>query len=193
MDKGQLQVNLFDEITAEAETMGKKTTISDSLVSGSKAMDMLDLSRHSFEKIVESGAITPQIVSGKKYYEVDQLEAFMKTDTYNELLRGVVDPRNTLNDLTGKDWLPETKSFFYQKGLGANSSEAQIEKLHPAPYSFQDIGHQQKLAKSMVVFVQVSNYLNAGINSQYNALKLKLVLEQVHTTSLLTAILARNY
>lgn len=68
MDKGQLQVNLFDEITAEAETMGKKTTISDSLVSGSKAMDMLDLSRHSFEKIVESGAITPQIVSGKKYY-----------------------------------------------------------------------------------------------------------------------------
>ena len=59
MDKGQLQVNLFDEITAEAETMGKKTTISDSLVSGSKAMDMLDLSRHSFEKIVESGAITP--------------------------------------------------------------------------------------------------------------------------------------
>lgn len=50
MDKGQLQVNLFDEITAEAETMGKKTTISDSLVSGSKAMDMLDLSRHSFEK-----------------------------------------------------------------------------------------------------------------------------------------------
>ena len=24
MDKGQLQVNLFDEITAEAETMGKK-------------------------------------------------------------------------------------------------------------------------------------------------------------------------
>ena len=141
MDKGQLQVNLFDEITAEAETMGKKTTISDSLVSGSKAMDMLDLSRHSFEKIVESGAITPQIVSGKKYYEVDQLEAFMKTDTYNELLRGVVDPRNTLNDLTGKDWLPETKSFFYQKGLGANSSEAQIEKLHPAPYSFQDIGH----------------------------------------------------
>ena len=121
--------------------MKKKTTISDSLVSGSKAISMLDLSRHSFGKIVESGAITPQIVSGKKYYKVDQLEAFMKTDTYNDLLQGVVDPRNTLNDLTGKDWLPETKSFFYQKGLGANSSEAQIEKLHPAPYSFQDIGH----------------------------------------------------
>lgn len=141
MDKGQLQFNLFGKIIKETEIMEKKPMILDSLISGSKAMDMLDLSRHSFEKIVESGAITPQIVSGKKYYEVKQLEAFMKTDTYNELLQGVVDPRNTLNDLTGKDWLPETKSFFYQKGLGANSPEAQIEKLHPAPYSFQDIGH----------------------------------------------------
>ena len=65
----------------------------------------------------------------------------METETYKELVQGVVDPRNSLNDLTGKDWLPETKSFFYQKGLGANSPEAQIEKLHSAPYSFQDIGH----------------------------------------------------
>ena len=141
MNRGQLQFNLFGEIAEETEIMEKKPMILDSLISGSKAMDMLDLSRHSFEKIVESGAITPQIVSGKKYYEAKQLEAFMKTDTYNELLQGVVDPRNTLNDLTGKDWLPETKSFFYQKGLGANSPEAQIEKLQPAPYSFQDIGH----------------------------------------------------
>ncbi|MCL2398377.1 MAG: site-specific DNA-methyltransferase [Defluviitaleaceae bacterium] len=51
----------------------------------------------------------------------------------------VVDPRNSLNDLTGKEWLPETKSFFYQKGLGSKHPHAQIERLHPAPYSFQDI------------------------------------------------------
>ena len=51
----------------------------------------------------------------------------------------VVDSRNTLNDLTGKEWLPETKSFFYQKGLGAKHPHAQIERQHPAPYSFQDI------------------------------------------------------
>jgi len=50
-----------------------------------------------------------------------------------------VDPRNALNDLTGKEWLPETKSFFYQKGLGSKHPHAQIERLHPAPYSFQDI------------------------------------------------------
>lgn len=52
-----------------------------------------------------------------------------------------VDPRNTLNDLNGSQWLPETKSFFYQKGLGAKHPHAQIERQHPAPYSFQDIAH----------------------------------------------------
>lgn len=52
-----------------------------------------------------------------------------------------VDKRNTLNDLNGTEWLPETKSFFYQKGLGASHPEAQIERQHPAPFSFQDIQH----------------------------------------------------
>ena len=52
-----------------------------------------------------------------------------------------VDPRNTLNDLTGSQWIPETKSFFYQKGLGSKHPHAQIERQHPAPYSFQDIAH----------------------------------------------------
>lgn len=52
-----------------------------------------------------------------------------------------VDPRNTLNDLTGAQWIPETKSFFFQKGLGSKHPHAQIERQHPAPYSFQDISH----------------------------------------------------
>lgn len=52
-----------------------------------------------------------------------------------------VDPRNSLNDLNGSRWLPETKSFFYQKGLGAKHPHAQIERQHPAPFSFQDISH----------------------------------------------------
>lgn len=52
-----------------------------------------------------------------------------------------VDSRNTLNDLNGSQWLPETKSFFYQKGLGAKHPHAQIERQHPAPFSFQDISH----------------------------------------------------
>ena len=50
-----------------------------------------------------------------------------------------VDKRNDLNDLTSTEWVQETKSFFYQKGLGAGSPEAKYEKIHPAPFSFTDI------------------------------------------------------
>ena len=110
-------------------------------ISGSKAMQMLELSRHTFEKVVKAGTIKQHIEGKKKFYILSELRDFMATAEYKELSEGTVDKRNSLNDLTGKDWLPETKSFFYQKGLGANSPEAQIEKLHPAPYSFQDIGH----------------------------------------------------
>ncbi len=46
---------------------------------------------------------------------------------------------NKLNDLTAKEWLPETISVFVQKGLGAGHKNARIEKMHPAPYSFQDV------------------------------------------------------
>lgn len=106
----------------------------------SKAMQIVGLSRHIFEKIILEGVLTIQVdENGKKFINSNELNEFMQTDRYNELLNGTIDPRNKLNDLTGKDWLPETKSYFYQKGLGADSPEAQIEKLHPAPYSFQDI------------------------------------------------------
>jgi len=47
---------------------------------------------------------------------------------------------NSLNDLTAKEWLPETITVFAQKGLGAKNTNAMIEKQHPAPFSFQDIG-----------------------------------------------------
>ncbi len=104
-------------------------------------MQLLELSRHSFDKVVKAGIIKQHVDGKKKYYILSELKSFMTTVEYKELSEGTVDKRNSLNDLTGKDWLPETKSFFYQKGLGADSPEAQIEKLHPAPYSFQDIGH----------------------------------------------------
>ena len=109
-------------------------------LSKNKAMQICELSRHTFNKLIDSGELSlHEDEKGKKYVSSDELEKFMETEKYVQLLNGVVDKRNKLNDLTGKDWLPETKSFFYQKGLGADSPEAQIEKLHPAPYSFQDI------------------------------------------------------
>lgn len=130
----QLELSFVDNET-------KIESTKEMFVSAAKAMKILELSRHNFEKVVQEGLLSVVLNEKKKLYKIDDIEKFMQTDRYDELVNGTVDPRNNLNDLTGKDWLPETKSFFYQKGLGANHPEAQIEKLHPAPYSFQDIGH----------------------------------------------------
>jgi DNA modification methylase len=48
-------------------------------------------------------------------------------------------PVNRLNDLTAKEWIPETVSVWIQRGLGQGHAHAQIERLHPAPFSFQDV------------------------------------------------------
>lgn len=53
---------------------------------------------------------------------------------------GTVSPRNTMNDLTAKEWLSESVSVWTQRGLGAGHADAQIERQHPAPFSFQDVG-----------------------------------------------------
>lgn len=108
-------------------------------MTGTAAMSTLRFSRHTFEKCVERGIIAKFDVSGKKLYEKQAIEQFMQSDEYQKIFDGTVDERNTLNDLTGKEWLPETKSYFFQKGLGKDHPDAQIEKLHPAPFSFQDI------------------------------------------------------
>ncbi len=48
-------------------------------------------------------------------------------------------PINKLNDLDAKEWIPETVSVWTQRGLGKGHEHAQIEKLHPAPFSYQDV------------------------------------------------------
>lgn len=50
-----------------------------------------------------------------------------------------VSSKNKLNDLTAKEWLPETISVWMQRGLGKDHDDAQIERLHPAPFSFTDV------------------------------------------------------
>mgnify|MGYP001028717482 CR=1 FL=1 len=57
-----------------------------------------------------------------------------------EELPASVDPRNQLNDLTAREWIPETVSVWNQRGLGAGHPDAQIERQHPAPFSFTDVG-----------------------------------------------------
>lgn len=44
-----------------------------------------------------------------------------------------------MNNLTGTEWIRETTSVWFQKGLGRDHPHAQIEREHPAPFSFQDI------------------------------------------------------
>jgi len=113
--------------------------ITSDLVNSSRARVLLKLSRYSFDKIIKNGELKAISLGKKTFYSITDLENLKNTPRYRELKNGVVDHRNQLNDLTGKEWLPETVSYFFQKGLGADSDEAKIEKEHPAPFSFQDI------------------------------------------------------
>ena len=49
-------------------------------------------------------------------------------------------PVNKLNNLSSKEWIVETVSVWNQKGLGRNHPDTKIEKEHPAPFSYTDIG-----------------------------------------------------
>ena len=48
-----------------------------------------------------------------------------------------VDPRNSLNDLNGTQWLPLTKSFLYQKGLGLNTLMHRLSDSIQLPIPFK--------------------------------------------------------
>lgn len=63
-----------------------------------------------------------------------------EVDNNDSDLPATIDPRNQLNDLTAREWIPETVSVWNQRGLGAGHPDAQIERQHPAPFSFTDVG-----------------------------------------------------
>jgi hypothetical protein len=46
---------------------------------------------------------------------------------------------NKLNDLSAREWMSESVSVWTQRGLGAGHADAQIEREHPAPFSFTDV------------------------------------------------------
>lgn len=48
-------------------------------------------------------------------------------------------PRKHLNSLSASEWVRETISVWTQRGLGKNHPDAEIEKQHPAPFSYQDV------------------------------------------------------
>lgn len=116
----------------------KKLKTKEELVSINDACLQLKCSRNRLNKMIENEVfkLTHNEKGVKRLY-TSEIQDYLSKNDVNKPKE--VDARNKLNDLTGTEWLPETKSFFYQKGLGSSHKEAQIEKLHPAPYSFQDV------------------------------------------------------
>lgn len=128
-----------------------------------KAAEFIGVSKSTIYRMVDEGILKPsKTPGGQRRFDIKELEVFLEQsknipskqnpsqqsqiksekkdveETVDKSLKPV-DERNKLNELNGSQWLPMTKSFFYQKGLGAKHPHAQIERQHPAPFSFQDI------------------------------------------------------
>ncbi|WP_179207155.1 DNA methyltransferase [Brevibacterium yomogidense] len=126
------------------------------LVGVSAAARILGVSNSTVYRMVDSGILTPtKTPGGQRRFDTNQLGEYLaKSRTIAapqnpsralaaeepaEKPPSKIDARNKLNDLTGAEWMPLTKSFTYQKGLGSKHPHAQIERQHPAPFSFQDV------------------------------------------------------
>lgn len=96
--------------------------------------ERLDLKENN--EVLEQESLVP--VKGRRK-RVKLAEEEPSMDAVTENAEKVVDPRNSLNDLTSTEWFPETVSVWTQRGLGANHPDAQIERQHPAPFSFTDV------------------------------------------------------
>ena len=98
-----------------------------------------------------------------------------------------IDPRNRLNELTAAEWVPETVSVWTQKGLGASHPDAQIERQHPAPFSFSDVARLIRFftKRNMVVldpFVGVGSTLKACALNERSGIGIELNPRYVQLT-----------
>ncbi len=113
----------------------------------------------------------------------------MQTKLSNEnskMTKGLpsVDNRNTLNDLKGSDWIKLTKSVWYQRGLGNGHPHTEIEKLHPAPFAYQNIADliqffTKKGESVLDPFLGVASTLKACVITQRFGTGIELVDEWV--------------
>lgn len=104
-----------------------------------------------------------------------------------------IDPRNSLNDLTAKEWIVETVSVWNQRGLGAGHPDAKIERQHPAPFSFTDVSRLVRFFTKrgelvLDPFVGIGSTLKAcalegrkGIGIELNPHFVELTRERIRT------------
>lgn len=91
---------------------------------------------------------------------------------------------NQLNDLNGKEWIQHTKSVWFQRGLGSDHPDAQIERLHPAPFSYQDVSKlidffTKKQGRVLDPFCGVASTLKACVFTQRIGTGIELVPEWI--------------
>ena len=94
---------------------------------------------------------------------------------------------NNLNDLTAQEWIQETISVFNQKGLGAGHEDTKIERQHPAPFSFQDVGRlikffTKKGQRVLDPFIGVGSTLKACAVNGRDGIGIELVKKYVDLT-----------
>ncbi len=98
-----------------------------------------------------------------------------------------IDSRNQLNELTATEWLPETVSVWIQRGLGAAHPDAQIERQHPAPFSFTDVARlirffTKREAVVLDPFVGVGSTLKACALNERHGIGIELNPRYVQLT-----------
>jgi predicted DNA-binding transcriptional regulator AlpA len=71
-------------------------------ITEANAMKKLGFSRHTFDKCVKDGVLSPKIEGKTTLFAESEIDSFMQSEDYRLLDEGVVDARNPLNDLTGK-------------------------------------------------------------------------------------------
>lgn len=82
----QLSLDDYFESTEKKEKVNDIDNMANiERISGSKAMQITELSRHSFEKVVKEGLLIPHIDGKKKYYLMEEIQNFMSTDRCKEI------------------------------------------------------------------------------------------------------------
>jgi SOS regulatory protein LexA len=131
------------------------------------------------------GVVTDIIKSYSKNIEEKTIKE--KIYDYDRNIRQTIDLEkskrkivNQFNDLSPTEWIQETISVYIQKGLGANHRDAQIERQHPAPFSFQDVARLIKFftkAGQTVLdpFCGVASTLKAAAINNRNGVGIELV------------------